>query len=110
MPMNEPTTVMTDYLLGPWQRGCGSLFRSLSLRIRLWALAFSALRPAAFLGGTWHGFLRCTAVEGDLLTVGVASFGMVAGSTLAPGSGRASPCSPPRQALLYGWTLHDEFI
>ena len=48
---------------------------------RYWALAFLALALAAFLGGTWHGLLRSDLLwKATLLAVGVASFGMVAGS------------------------------
>jgi hypothetical protein len=48
---------------------------------RYWALAFLALALAAFSGGTWHGLLRSDLLwKVTLLAVGVASFGMVAGS------------------------------
>ena len=61
--MNEPTTVITDYVLG-----AVSIFLSLRLMdaSRFWALAFFALGLGALLGGTWHGFWQQRpAVEGD---------------------------------------------
>ena len=111
--MNEPTTVLTDYVLA-------AVSLVLGLRLirhsRFWALAFIALALAALLGGTWHGFLRSDALwKATTLCVGVASFGMVMGSALAVAKGTA------RQALIFfaglklavysAWMLrHDEFI
>lgn len=112
----EPMTLATDYLLAgvtawlAWQ--LPRTFRSQ----RWWAIAFAALAVGAFLGGTWHGFLQSDALwKATVLTVGVASFAMLAGSVYATTSGIA------RQVLLVfaflklvvycGWMLkRDEFI
>jgi len=57
--MSEPTTVLTDYLLGTLSLVlAGRLMRSglpPSTARRLWAASFLALAVAAFVGGTWHG-------------------------------------------------------
>ncbi len=59
LPILEPTTVVTDYLLGTlglvlgyrlWRRTGGDSNR------RLWAAALVAMAVAAFAGGTAHGF------------------------------------------------------
>ena len=57
--MNEPTTVLTDYALGAVAAWASvRLFSSAERSRRYWALAFAALAAGAFLGGTWHGFVR----------------------------------------------------
>lgn len=76
--MTEPTTLLTDYALGAVSAALGV---NLIKRSRLWALAFVALAVAAFLGGTWHGLWQSDLLwKATTLSVGVASFGMVAGS------------------------------
>ena len=51
-------------------------------------MAFAALALGAFLGGTWHGFVQTEALwKATVLTVGVASFAMLAGSAIATTSG-----------------------
>jgi len=71
---------------------------------------------AAFLGGTWHGLVQSDLLwKATLLSAGVASFGMVAGSAFATTSGI------PRKLLVgfaaaklvcyTAWMLfHDDFI
>ena len=110
--MSEPMTALTDYALAGVSAWLGWRLRGFS---RFWALAFVALALAAFLGGTWHGFLH-----GDLLwkattlAVGVASFGMVAGSAaVAPPRLRKIllTAAAAKLALYSAWmTAHDEFI
>jgi hypothetical protein len=76
--MTEPTTLLTDYALGAVSAALGV---NLIKKSRWWALAFVALALAAFLGGTWHGLWRSDLLwKATTLSVGVASFGMVAGS------------------------------
>src|SRR5215210_2621742 len=76
--MTEPTTLLTDYALGAVSAALGV---NLIKRSTLWALAFVALAVAAFLGGTWHGLWQSDLLwKATTLSVGVASFGMVAGS------------------------------
>jgi hypothetical protein len=87
----EPMTVLTDYVLGgvtAWL--CFLLFRDSGREKsrKCWAVAFAALALGAFLGGTWHGFLQNPVLwKATVLAVGVASFGMLAGSACAVLSG-----------------------
>ena len=83
--MNEPVTVLTDYALGGVAAWLSVLlFRNPQTSRRLWALAFAALAAAAFLGGTWHGFVQSALLwKATTLSAGVASFAMVAGSSYA---------------------------
>jgi hypothetical protein len=111
--MSEPTTVITDYVLG-------AVSILLSLRLmdasRFWALAFFALGLGALLGGTWHGFWQSDLLwKATTLSVGVASFGMVAGSALETTTGivrRALMVFAAVKFVVFGgWMLrHDDFI
>ncbi|HEU4924141.1 MAG TPA: hypothetical protein VFT23_13825 [Burkholderiales bacterium] len=98
MTLSEPMTLATDYLLGAvtaWL--CVRLARNRqSQKSRtFWALAFAAVALAAFLGGTWHGFLQDKLLwKATLLAAGGASFAMLAGSAFAVLSGT------PRGVLL----------
>jgi hypothetical protein len=117
MTIHEPMTMLTDYLLGGVSAFAAiALLRNSQTSRRLWALAFAALAAAAFLGGTWHGFVQSALLwKATTLSAGVASFGMVAGSSYA-----AFP--PPLRAfvltaalaklVVYSvWMLsHDAFI
>ena len=117
MTIHEPMTLATDYALGGVTAWLSVLlFKSSHASQRLWALAFAALALGAFLGGTWHGFVQNNLLwKATVLSVGVASFGMMAGSAFA------TTRSPRRVALIAlaaivlaiyaGWMLfHDEFI
>lgn len=111
--MSEPTTVLTDYALA-------AVSALLGLRLlphsKFWSVAFLALALGALLGGTWHGFWQSDALwKSTTLSVGVASFGMVAGSAAAVTTGGF------RNALIAfalgkltayaAWMLHhDDFI
>lgn len=109
--MNEPTTVVTDYVLGAvcaW--AALQLVRKSELPQRFWGVAFAALAVGAFLGGTWHGFLQNDVLwKATVLSVGFASFGMVAGSGY---SMRWLRIAAAIKLLLYiVWMMfHDEFI
>jgi hypothetical protein len=111
--VNEPVTALTDYALAAVSAVLG--FRLLQ-RTRLWALAFFALALAALLGGTWHGFWRSDLLwKATTLSVGVASFGMVAGSAFDTTRGtllRFLVAFASVKLLLYAfWMLrHDDFI
>ena len=111
--MNQPTTVLTDYALAALSIFLGS---KLVGKSKPWAVAFLALGLGAALGGTWHGFWENDALwKATTLSVGVASFGMLAGSAVAMTSGAL-------QRLLVGFALgklaaycawmlyHDDFI
>ena len=115
--MNEPMTVVTDYALGGVAAWLSLLlFRSPQTSSRLWAVAFAALAAAAFLGGTWHGFVHSDLLwKATTLSAGVASFGMVAGSAYAVFSGGARTLvmtAALAKLLVYsGWMLfHHQFI
>jgi hypothetical protein len=112
--VNEPATVLTDYALGAVAAWVSfQLFRHPQRSRRYWALAFAALAAGAFLGGTWHGFVRSDLLwKATVLSVGVASFGMVAGSALAVAHGRLLLILAVIKLAAYtAWMLlHDEFI
>ena len=114
----EPMTMATDYALAAVTGClCISLFRKFEKEdSRLfWALAFAALAVAAALGGTHHGFVIEALWTPTLLSVGVASFAMVAGSAIATTRGvlrKALVALAAAKLLAYsGWMLsHDAFI
>lgn len=115
--MNEPMTVLTDYLLGGVSAYAAiALVRNPQPSRRLWALAFAALAAAAFLGGTWHGFLHSDLLwKATTLSAGVASFGMVAGSSYAvfppPLRAFVLTAALAKLAVYSVWMLgHDAFI
>lgn len=111
--MSEPTTVLTDYALA-----AVSIFLGLKLieKSKLWAVAFLALALGALLGGTWHGFWQSDLLwKATTLSVGVASFGMVAGSASAVTTGglrSALIAFAAVKLIAYAaWMLyHDDFI
>jgi hypothetical protein len=121
----EPTTLLTDYALAcvtGWL--AYSLFRAREgQRARSsWALAFAALALAAALGGTWHGFAPAFAEiavllvwKATVLSVGIASFGMLAGSAISTTAGNARKSllviAAAKLAVYSGWMLvHSEYI
>ena len=119
MSISEPMTLLTDYVLAGVTGWLCFLLSKSSQQYKsrkFWALAFAALAVGAFLGGTWHGFFNNDFLwKATVLSVGVASFGMVAASAFATLSGAA------RNVLLWlaagklvfysYWMLwHDEFI
>jgi hypothetical protein len=119
MTLSEPTTLVTDYLLGgvtAWL--CYSLCKHREAqRSRLWwGVAFAALAAGAFLGGTWHGFLQSAALwKATTLSVGVATFAMVVASAFATLSGTARRVlvvfAVLKWAVYSAWMLgHDAFI
>jgi hypothetical protein len=93
VPISEPTTLLTDYLLAAVALFLGSRLAAASSRTgswaqALWAVAFALGAAAAFAGGTVHGFrasldgfgrallwqsaLLGSALAGTLLLAGVA--------------------------------------
>lgn len=121
----EPTTLLTDYALaGVTGWLAYSLFRAREgQRARtLWALAFAALALAGALGGTWHGFAPAFAAiavvliwKTTVLSVGIASFGMLAGSAISTTSGNARKSllvvAAAKLAVYSGWMVgHSEYI
>lgn len=125
MTVAEPMTMLTDYALaGVTGWLAYVLFRAREgQRARaLWALAFAALALAAALGGTWHGFSPAFAEvavllvwKATVLAVGIASFGMLAGSAIATTAGSARKSllafSAVKLAIYSGWMVgHSEYI
>ena len=119
MTISEPMTLITDYLLAAvtaWL--CFLLFRHHAGQAsrKLWALAFAALAIGALLGGTWHGFLQHDLLwKATLLSLGGASFAMLAGSAVAALSGAARALvigfALAKLAVYWIWMLRrDEFI
>ena len=121
----EPMTLLTDYALaGVTGWVAWSLFRAREgQRARsLWALAFAALALAAALGGTWHGFAPAFAAiavllvwKTTVLSVGIASFGMLAGSAISATAGNARKSllviAAAKLAVYSGWMLvHSEYV
>ncbi len=117
MTIHEPMTMLTDYVLGGVS-ACAAiaLLRDSQTSRRLWALAFAALAAAAFLGGTWHGFVQSDLLwKATTLSAGVASFGMVAGSSYAAFRGttrNALLTAALAKLVVYSaWMLgHDAFL
>jgi hypothetical protein len=111
--LSEPVTALTDYALAAV---CFVLGAKLIGRSRLWGLAFLSLGIAALLGGTWHGFWQSDLLwKATTLSVGVASFGMVAGSAQQASGGtlrRLLLILASAKLVLYcAWMLaHDDFI
>jgi hypothetical protein len=86
--ITEPSTLFTDYLLAGVTCWLGlRLLRSAEISVRLWAVAFLALALTALLGGTFHGF-GLPLWKATVLSAGLVSFAMVAGSAVATTSGR----------------------
>jgi len=108
--------MLTDYALaGVTVWLAVLLLKNKSSSCRFWTLAFTALALGAFLGGTYHGFQISWAWKPTVLAVGVASFGMLAGSTYTTTSGnmrRALLAAAALKLVFYeAWMLgHDDFI
>ncbi|MCH8019341.1 hypothetical protein IH785_05720 [candidate division KSB1 bacterium] len=126
MQITEPTTMITDYLLGLFTVILAVRLFKLNENqqensIRLWGGALAATAIAAFLGGTSHGFalhfsdFAKTAIwKATVYSIGLASFFMLSGTLFA------AVANPLRKLLLglvllkfliyAGWMVsHDEF-
>ena len=114
--VTEPVTLLTDYALGGVTAYLAfRLRKNSSVSCRLWILAFVALAIGAFLGGTYHGFQVAWTWKPAVLAVGVASFGMLAGSACATTSGRVRSALLAAAALKLvfyeAWMIgHNDFI
>jgi len=127
MRITEPMTLATDYLLGVvalvfavrlYQQGAAAGQWS----VRLWAAAFLMTATAAFVGGSYHGFVTMLAPDAGralwhatLIATGVGSAALLAAAATAGTSGLV------RQMLLlvvvvklaaYLWWMssHTDFI
>jgi len=108
--------MLTDYALaGVTVWLAALLLKNRSVSCRFWTLAFAALALAAFLGGTFHGFQVEGIWKPTVLSVGVASFGMLAGTAYTTTTGnlrRALVIAAALKLVFYGvWMIgHDAFI
>jgi hypothetical protein len=108
--------MLTDYALaGVTVWLAVLLLKNHSVSCRFWTLAFAALALGAFLGGTYHGFRFAWLWKPTVLLVGVASFGMLAGSAYATTSGNVRRAlviaAAVKLALYEAWMLgHDAFL
>jgi hypothetical protein len=122
--ISEPMTLLTDYALGAVSAVLGwRLHRDArnERARRCWALAFGAAAVSAFLGGTHHGLaavmseaLYAISWKVTVFAVGVFSFGMMAGSTIATVRGPARTglllAAGAQLAIYTAWMLaHDEY-
>ena len=125
MHITEPTTMITDYLLGLFTLilavRLSKINEGQENSIRLWSGALAATAIAAFLGGSSHGFalhfsdFAKTAIwKATVYAIGLASFFMLSGTLFA------AAANPLRKLLLglvllkfliyAGWMIsHDEF-
>jgi hypothetical protein len=108
--------MLTDYALaGVTVWLAVLLLKNKSFSCRFWTLAFAALALGAFLGGTFHGFQISWLWKPTVLAVGIASFGMLAGSACTTTSGnlrRALLAAAALKLVFYeAWMIgHDDFI
>ena len=117
MEIAEPVTTLTDYALGGVTAWLAVLLyrKNSSIACRLWTLAFAALALTAILGGTFHGFRIPWLWKPTVLAIGVASFGMLAGSAYTTTTGTVRRVLLAAALLKLGfyevWMLgHDDFI
>jgi hypothetical protein len=109
--------MLTDYALaGVTGSLCFLLYRkNRSTSSRFWLLAFAALAIGAVLGGTYHGFRIEVLWKPTVLTIGLASFGMVAGSACATTAGSVRGAllalAAVKLVAYEGWMLaHDDYL
>lgn len=122
--ISEPMTMITDFALGAVSAVLGGrLYRSAQEeRARqCWGLAFGAAAVSALLGGLHHGFAAMMSQatysiswKVTVFSVGVFSFGMMAGSVLATtrGAMRAGllTVAGVQLAVYAAWMLaHEEY-
>lgn len=125
MTITEPMTMLTDYTLAGVTGWLG--LRLWRVRDKQqsragWSLAFEALALGAVLGGTYHGFAQAFDERTHHLlwrvttfAIGIASFGMLAGSALAATTGAPRrtivALAAVKLASYSAWMLlHDAFI
>ena len=124
--ITEPTTVITDYVLGSLSEICGVLLlkRNRELRqtsVTLWAAALMTAAFASYTGGTYHGFhgvmgssLVDVLWKVTTISIGVASFLLLAASftsAFPPQTRRWLIAAAALKLVVYiGWMLeHDDF-
>ena len=124
--ISEPTTLVTDYLLGTLSDLCAILLikRNGALRqrsIQWWAFALFAAAVGSYVGGTYHGFRHALepAVAAALwkvttISMGVASFCLLASAITSAFAGQDRRWliagAALKLAIYVAWMLgHDEF-
>ena len=122
--ISEPVTMITDFALGAVSAALGwRLYRDAGgeRARRWWALAFGAAAVSALLGGTHHGFATVLSAatyalswKATVLSIGVFSFGVMAGSIFATTRGTARTAllaiAAAQLAAYTAWMLaHDEY-
>jgi len=125
--ISEPSTLITDYLLGGLTAGLGWRLlvhnqRSGQRSIRAWALALLAVAVSSMAGGTYHGFAPTlgpfaadTLWKTTMLAMGVASLCLTISAVQAsfpPRLHRGLNAAAFAKFFLYSaWVLaHDDFV
>jgi hypothetical protein len=124
--ITEPMTMMTDYVMGALafvlaMRLVGDATAGQQLSGRLWAAALMMTAVAAFLGGTYHGFIQWmpgasgrALWKATLLATGIGSACLLAAAVTAATAGalqRALLAVVVVKLLVYVWTIatRDQF-
>ena len=120
MRITEPMTMMTDYVMGALAfvlalRIVGDAAAGRQLSGRLWAAALVMTAVAAFLGGTYHGFIQWmpgasgrALWKATLLATGIGSACLLAAAVTAATAGalqRALLAVVVVKLLVYVWTI-----
>ena len=120
MRITEPMTMMTDYVMGALafvlaMRIVGDAAAGRQLSGRLWAAALVMTAVAAFLGGTYHGFIQWmpgasgrAMWKATLLATGIGSACLLAAAVTAATAGalqRALLAVVVVKLLVYVWTI-----
>jgi hypothetical protein len=118
--ITEPMTMMTDYVMGALafvlaMRLVGDATAGRQLSGRLWAAALVMTAVAAFLGGTYHGFIQWmpgasgrALWKATLLATGIGSACLLAAAVTAATAGalqRALVAVVVVKLLVYVWTI-----
>ena len=98
--ISEPTTLVTDYLLGTLSEVLGVLLLGLNRTLRqtcitLWAMALMAAALGSYVGGTYHGFQHALSPQAatvlwklTTISMGIASFLLLAAALTSAFSGQ----------------------
>jgi hypothetical protein len=118
--ITEPMTMVTDYVMGALafvlaMRLVGDATAGRQLSGRLWAAALVMTAVAAFLGGTYHGFIQWmpgasgrALWKATLLATGIGSACLLAAAVTAATAGalhRALVALVVVKLLVYVWTI-----
>jgi hypothetical protein len=118
--ITEPMTMVTDYVMGALalvlaMRLVGDATAGRQLSGRLWAAALAMTAVAAFLGGTYHGFIQWmpgaagrALWKTTLLATGIGSACLLAAAVTAATAGalqRALLAVVVVKLLVYVWTI-----